>query len=300
MATADPATVRHCHRRGGHAGCVLAGERGRPGVLLLERRNDTYPWILPVGHLYCMNNPRAEVRCGPTPSQFSGPRPHLSARQVLAAAPPWHDLHARPGGDYVMAAVPAGAGRRPPFPPVGGQFPQGERPPRRRRQWTIARQRLHWNILEAFRDAAEEIGTAPGRLQRRQRSGFRGEPAGGILDGGEGLSARRGRRTSTCHRRALGDPARPTEGDRRPHVADGARTAARPVFRRRRLNEKLRARHRPGCWPASPSATPSRASAVGPPRSAPSSASPAPANQLASRLAKAMALECAPPDRASP
>jgi len=156
---------------GGTAGCLLANRlSGDPqiSVLLLEAGGkDDYLWIhIPVGYLYCMNNPRTdwcfktEAEPGLGGRSINYPRGKVLGgcssingmiymrgqardydqwRQLGNQGWGWDDVlpYFRQHEDFVHGADEAhGAG--------------GE--------WRIDRQRLHWPILDVIRDAAVATG----------------------------------------------------------------------------------------------------------------------------------------------
>lgn len=156
---------------GGTAGCVLANRlSANPAtrVLLLEAGgNDGYPWIhVPVGYLFCINNPRTDwmMRTEDEPGlngrSLTYPRGKVLGgctaingmiymRGQAADYEQWRQLGNKGWGwddvlPYFIKSEDSyrGAGK---LHGAGGE-------------WKVARQRLRWDVLEAFRDAAEEIG----------------------------------------------------------------------------------------------------------------------------------------------
>ena len=156
----------------GSAGCVLANRLTQdPGVsvLLLEAgAKDDYVWIhIPVGYLYCIDNPRTdwlyrtEADAGLNGRSLVYPRGKVLGgsssingmiymRGQSHDYEQWAEMTGDPGWRW-DAVLPLfkktedfhnGADE---FHGSGGE-------------WRVEKQRLKWDILEAFRDAAEQAG----------------------------------------------------------------------------------------------------------------------------------------------
>jgi choline dehydrogenase len=157
---------------GGTAGCVLANRLTRKRtttVLLVEAGGrDDYLWIhIPVGYLHCIGNPRTDWLYKTEADAGLGGRSLIYPRgKVLGGSSSINGMIYMRGqaGDYDRWAELADdpSWRWDQVLPLfmksedyhGGSGPLhgsgGE--------WRVERQRLSWKILDAFRDAAEQVG----------------------------------------------------------------------------------------------------------------------------------------------
>ncbi|MFN3987255.1 MAG: GMC family oxidoreductase [Rhodocyclaceae bacterium] len=157
---------------GGAAGCVLANRLSADpavSVLLLEAGNDE-KWIwtrIPVGYLYCINNPRTDW-CYKTE-----PEPGLNGRSIIYARgkglggstlinamlymrgqvrdyDEWAALTGDPGWTWESVL--------PLFKAVEDHWNGASEAHGTGGEWRVERQRLRWDILDRFAEAAAQAG----------------------------------------------------------------------------------------------------------------------------------------------
>ncbi|MSQ51156.1 MAG: choline dehydrogenase [Betaproteobacteria bacterium] len=175
---------------GGTAGCVLANRLSADpsvSVLLLEAGGkDNWIWIhIPVGYLYCIGNPRTDWCYRTEPDPGLNGRSILYARgRVLGGCSSINAMIYMRGqaGDYDSWAAATGdsdwswekvlpifkgsedhwrgANEFHGAAPTGAASKANDPPGTGGHEWRVEQQRLSWEILDAFRDAAAEAGIA--------------------------------------------------------------------------------------------------------------------------------------------
>jgi len=204
---ADSPTFDYIVVGAGTAGCLLANRLSadpRKRVLLVEAGgSDSYPWIhIPVGYLYCIGNPRTDWLYQTEPDAgLNGRRLRYPRGKVLGGCSSingmiymrgqsrdydgWAELCGDPiwRWEHCLPAFRkhedhhAGANE---FHGAGGE-------------WRVEKQRLHWDVLDAFAQAAQQAGIPAtpdfnrgnnegvGFFEVNQRSGWRWTTAKAFL-----------------------------------------------------------------------------------------------------------------------
>ena len=156
----------------GSAGCMLAKrltENPQKKVLLIEAgKSDNYIWIhIPVGYLYCIDNPRADWRFKTVAEKGLNGRSLLYPRgRVLGGCSSINGMIYMRGqeGDYASWVQATGDDawswenalqRYKSFEDYHSEANQWHG---KGGEWTVSKQRLRWPIMDKFRDAAVEAG----------------------------------------------------------------------------------------------------------------------------------------------
>ncbi len=157
----------------GSAGCMLAkrlSENPQKKVLLIESgQKDNYMWIhIPVGYLYCIDNPRTDWRFKTVSEKGLNDRSLLYPRgRVLGGCSSINGMIYMRGqaGDYASWVQATGDNawswenalrRYKEFEDY--QIGNANQWHSKGGEWTVSKQRLHWPIMDKFRDAAVESG----------------------------------------------------------------------------------------------------------------------------------------------
>ena len=156
----------------GSAGCILAKrltENPNKKVLLIEAgKNDNYIWIhIPVGYLYCIDNPRADWRFKTAAEKGLNGRSLLYPRgRVLGGCSSINGMIYMRGqaGDYESWVQATGddswswenALKR--YKSFEDYHSAANEWHGKGGEWTVSKQRLRWPIMDRFKDAAVQAG----------------------------------------------------------------------------------------------------------------------------------------------
>ena len=156
----------------GSAGCMLAKrltENPSKKVLLIEAgKNDNYIWIhIPVGYLYCIDNPRADWRFKTAAEKGLNGRSLLYPRgRVLGGCSSINGMIYMRGqaGDYESWVQATGddswswenALKR--YKSFEDYHSAANEWHGKGGEWTVSKQRLRWPIMDCFKEAAVEAG----------------------------------------------------------------------------------------------------------------------------------------------
>ena len=157
---------------GGTSGCVLANRLTRNkhvNVLLIEAgARDDYLWIhIPVGYLHCIGNPRTDWLFNTEPDPGLNGRALIYPRgKVLGGSSSINGMIYMRGqqGDYDRWARECGDDSwrwehvLPLFKKSEDHYLGASELHGAGGEWRVEKQRLSWKILDAFRDAAAEVG----------------------------------------------------------------------------------------------------------------------------------------------
>jgi choline dehydrogenase len=171
--TIAPAQYDYVVVGAGPAGCLLANRlSANPAhrVLLLEAGGrDNYPWIhIPVGYLFCIGNPRTDW-CFKTETQpgLQGRALSYPRGKVLGGCSSINGMIYMRGqaNDYDGWAAEGNPGWAwddvlPLFKQSENHFAGASPLHGDSGEWRVEQQRLHWPILDAFREAAKQSGIA--------------------------------------------------------------------------------------------------------------------------------------------
>jgi choline dehydrogenase len=192
---------------GGTAGCLLANRLSADPtkrVLLLEAgRRDDYHWIhIPVGYLYCIGNPRTDWLYMTEPDEgLNGRALRYPRGKTLGGCSSINGMIYMRGQarDYDGWAQAAGdAGWRwdnclPYFKKHEDYYKGADAAHGEGGEWRVERQRLRWDILDAFAQAAQQAGIphsedfnrgdneGVGYFQVNQKNGWRWNTAKAFL-----------------------------------------------------------------------------------------------------------------------